>query len=347
MFGGIGKFMKPIGIAALTACFALAVACTVQSVRQHRPSDGTETTPIVSRVPPNRAAWEIPVAGLPRHEEGDRYVDLLWKKSTDRPGNFNLRFDTYTYPVYSVSDATGMFRVRTRWNSDINGKMVPWNPEWQPAPGNDAQVIVVDERTGKEWNFFQVSFQNGTVVATNASLVPGDHRRRTVGHPPSRGAGIPYLSMLVRPENIRAGVIRHALSMPIKSPSGQFFVPPATKLEFPSRIVGVPQGMRFAIDVTDREIVAWLNSLEPLPSNSRTAARVIAVALRDYGWIITDTSGAAGFQFEANTSAAEDWKQLGLHASGLIDSTKLRDLLDGLLTKERIYVLVPSDEYGS
>ncbi|WP_413717412.1 hypothetical protein [Silicimonas sp. MF1-12-2] len=289
-------------------------------------------------------AWERQTANLPRHPQSNYYVDLLWNYSTDRPGNFNLRFDEYTYPVYSAAEATGTYSVRTRWNSDLDGKRVPWNPSWEPAPGTDAQIIVIDERTGREWNYFQVSFDRETVEATNASLVPGDYRVRTSGHPPSRGAGIPYLAMLVRPEHIDQGRIPHALSMPIRSPSGVTFVAPATKLERATGRVGVPIGMRFALNITDQDIENWLNSLGPMPAKSRRAARIIAVALRDYGWFITDTSGAAGFQFESNVSAEDEWRRVGLHASSLGEA-RLRDLLDGLITRDRIYTIVPSDEY--
>ena len=48
-----------------------------------------------------------------------------------------------------------------------------------------------------------------------------------------------------------------------------------------------------------------LRLLSTLPPETVRAARIIAVALRDYGWFITDTAGAATFQFEANVTAGD------------------------------------------
>lgn len=295
-----------------------------------------------------KAPWNVPVAGLPRHPESARYARLLWEEGTSgRPGNFNLNFTEYTYPVYYTRDATGEYPVKVsrKWGN-LDGKRVPWNPKWRPAPGTDAQVIVLDPATGREWNFWQVEFRDGIVCASNASLVSGDYRTKEDGYPGSRGVGIQYLAMLVRPEEVRQDQIRHALSMPIRNTSGEFFVPPATKLEHPDRPAGIPEGMRFALEVTDQDIERWVESLPAgTPAGMRRYARILARALRDYGWFVTDTSGGAHLQHEAWVSAGERWTQLGLAPIEIGGKEYPRDLLDTLVTRERIYALVPSDQY--
>lgn len=334
--------------------------CTPQGKQQ---SDGTIGVPEASRTVSDvasglverarayrrpygaRAPWNIPVAGLPRHPKSAEYVKMLWNSTVPRDGNFNLSFDDYTYPVYSVSEATTTFSVVTRWPSNLNGSQIPWNPDWRAAPGSDAQVIVIDENTGREWNLFQVTTRGNTVFATNGNLVPGDYRSRTIGFEPSRGAGIQYLAMLVRPEEIAAGRIKHALSMPAKGTSGVFSLPPSPKVEHQTGKPGIPQGLRFAVDVSDAEIEAWISGLKGASGETRRSARIIARALRDYGWFITDTAGSSHFQFEANTSAARDWAALGLSRRGNGEYVLPRDLLDGLLTPERIYAIVPSNQY--
>jgi len=293
-----------------------------------------------------RAPWNVPVAELPRHPDSGWYSELLWNDAPGRPGDFNLGFDTYTYPVYYVADATGWYPVRTAWEGNLDGQQIPWNPDWQPAPGNDAQVIILDPDRGREWNLFQVEFRDGVVRATNGNLVPGDYRTRTRGYPPSRGVGIPYLAMLVRPQEIAAGRIDHALSLPIRNPSGQYFVAPATKLEHATGRTGIPEGMRFALDVTEEEIQAWAARFGPESSQTRRSAIIIARALRDYGWFITDTSGGATFQFEANVSARSEWESLGLGNRRWKNGGELpRDMLDGLLARDRIYAIVSSERY--
>ena len=330
----------PIGAIVITVVMVLGALLWMAT---ERPDDS-----VVRPFGP-RAPWNVPVAQLRQHPESDIFVDRLWRRSpSSRPGNFNLSFDEYTYPVYSAQDATGRVRVRLDNGAELSGKKIPWNPAWRPAPGDDAQVIILDREKGIEWDLWQVRFDGGTVRASNGSQVAGDYRTKEDGHPSSRGVGIPYLAMLVRPDEIRQGVIRHALSLPIRNTDGDYFVAPATKLEHPGRLRnGIPEGMRFALDVSDGDIQKWLDGMpEGMRKSTLRSARIIAEALRDYGWFITDTAGGAHFQFESRLTAGKDWAELGLDYRE-VDEFHVypRDLLDRLLQPERIYAIVPSDEY--
>jgi hypothetical protein len=46
------------------------------------------------------APWNIPVKKIPRHPDSDLFTGRLWNEGCNTPGNFNLTFDEYTYPVY-------------------------------------------------------------------------------------------------------------------------------------------------------------------------------------------------------------------------------------------------------
>jgi len=293
------------------------------------------------------APWNVPTSGLPIHPESAEYARLLWEDAPDRPGNFNLGFNGYSFPVFDAREATGEYLVVdvNNWGN-LGGKKVPWNPTWMPSEGSDAQIIVLDPDTGREWDYWQVSFVNNTIQISNGNLVPGNYFTKEDGFAPSRGIGIQYLAMLVRPEEIAQGAIDHAMAMGIRNTSGDFYVAPATKLEHPGRGPGIPEGMRFALKVTDAEIEAYVASLpSSLSPGMKNAARTMARAARDYGWFITDTSGAASLQFEDYASAKADWEALGLGVQTAGGKEYPRDLLDGLLTQERIYTIVPSDQY--
>jgi hypothetical protein len=295
------------------------------------------------------APWNVKVAGLPLHSDSALLSALLWNDATaDRAGNFNLSFDGYTYPVYELTgNETEMpVEITNDWGSNIDGGTMPWNPNWQAASGTDGQVIVLDPATGREWDLWQVSYEDGQVTASNGNLVDGNYWTKEDGFAPSRGCGIQYLAMLVRPFEIACGEIRHALSMPIANPSGEMYVAPATKLEHPDLGAGIPEGMRFAIDVTDQEIEDWVNALPAeLSEETKSSARIIGTALRDYGWFITDTSGGAHLQFEDRVTAKEAWVALGLGEQEVAWSVYPRDLTDGLITEDNIYAVVPSDQY--
>ena len=327
---------------------AAALSILVAAATSPAATMGSDRQPGDERAFGPQAPWNVPVAGLPRDPRSDRYAELLWTAApADRPGDFNLNFDAYTYPVYYADQATGLYPVQTKWRTNLDHQRMPWNPAWRGAAGSDAQAIVLDPATGREWDLWQVSFDGKTVRATNGSLVRGDYRTKEDGNPPSRGIGIQYLAMLVRPREIADGAIRHALSMPIKNTSRTAYVAPATKLEGKGRTEdAIPEGTRFALEATDKEIDAWADGLpEALPPAARRSARIIARALRDYGWFITDNAGGATFQFESRVTAGDAWVALGLGERSVGWKEYPRDLLDGLFTPGRIYAIVPSDQY--
>jgi hypothetical protein len=291
------------------------------------------------------APWNIPVKNLPRHPQSDLYASRMYNYSPDRPGNFNLSSVGYTYPVFYVEDATSTYTVKGGYstsNGSINGTKLPWNPNWSAASGSDAQIILLDPATGREWDLWQVSISGTSINISGGSLVSGSYFTKTDGWAYSRGVGIQYLAMLIRPEEIEKGVINHALSMPVANPDPTTHVAPATKTEglsgSNSSKGAVPEGMRFALDVTDAQIESWVATK---PSAYQRLARTIAHAMRDYGWFVTDHSGAAHIQLEADASAGDLWRAQGIEPG----SSTLSDLLDGLITQSRIYTIVPSDQY--
>lgn len=288
------------------------------------------------------APWNIPVAQVPLHAQSSTYAGYLW-------ADFNgvmpeLNFRKYTYPVYDATQATDQYTVTdTNHWGNLNGKLVPWNPAWLPNAGTDAQAIILDAVPGTEWNLWQVVVNNTakTLTIGNGNKCPGDYLTNNWDNPAtkctgSRGCGIQYLAMLVRPWEIDAGAIYHALSMPIKGTSGSFYVAPATKLEHPGKVGTIPEGMRFALNVTLTEIDTYVNA-QSMTARAKLTLRIILVAMKDYGWFITDTAGAAQLQFEAPESANADWIRL--------EAAATRFSLTGFLTQARIVAFVPSDQY--
>lgn len=318
---------------------------------QHSLFDGEYVRPFGPNAP-----WNIPISVLEVDPDSNRLARLLWNDSaTDREErNFNINNTSYTYAVYEVTEDTQYFKVRdlNGWGN-LGGEYIPFDPSWKPAPGSDGQIIILDPETGREWDLWQVKFDGRTVTIGNGNLVEGmggsdSYFDREVGFEGSRGAGIPYLAMLVRPEEVAAGRIEHALSMPIRNTSGAEFVAPATKLEHAGvRLNGIPEGTRFALDVTYEEIEEHLASLpDDVPQVTIDSLRVIMIAMKEYGWFITDTAGSTHFQLESTTSAMDEWAALGMVDTEYGDfNIYPRDALDGLITQDRIVAYAPSDLY--
>ncbi len=272
---------------------------------------------------------------------------------------------------------------------------VGWNPSrWRPSLGNDAYMIVRDPATGHEWGFWNVSwwnhqtevnnsrwcdpivggtwenlapplghgFDSGSMLcAASAFRVedpegnPVDTRTWRGNFPGASGGGWSLGQLVVTPEQVASGTIRHALHFysgnTMKgrecAPSERHLigescagaVAPAGQLE--SHVPTsqplthqVPEGTRFSIDVTDAEIEAWLVS-RGYRGRQKETARTVAVALRDYGWFLGDSSPNAAFWvFDSSPTARDGWRELGVEGDG-------KDLLAGLVRPHNLRSWAP------
>lgn len=176
----------------------------------------------------------------------------------------------------------------------------------------------------------------------------------------------------VRAAEVASGAIRHAMSLlvanpmfgPMASPpvgntgwgAGSlrgFYVKPARRLEHENpatlnyggltsaatdavRAKSIPSGMRFAIEITDAQIEAWLTS-RGYTGVLRNTARIFAVALRDYGWIVGDTCGwgmigeVDGF---VNPAVKPVWTGLGVTTTDIGSR-----MFDGIFNFGKMYVV--------
>lgn len=215
-------------------------------------------------------------------------------------------FVKWTVPVH-VIDSRLCPRVSVRSSSgeknrdidpDGNGIVedVPIPPGIWPDPESDGHMVLVDPHARTSWEFSRFGRDtNGQYVASGISVwdldgmgfrLPFEGRFWwTYG---SNGAGTPLIAGLIRPEEIEAGEIRHALmcATPVNRktsrPGGKLEVcPPASKTD--GQGVGpdtIPEGARLQLDPS-----LDLNRLDLPP-----AVRIVARAMQQYGLIVTDSA---------------------------------------------------------
>lgn len=309
----------------------------------------------------------------PFNTGGLEYGNRLWNYGASPVGNWNVRGVNFTYPLYYTEDADDTYTI-VGGNSSINGTTIPFKSTWKSADPqlasisevatggpqrSDAQMIVVNQATGKEWDLWRVFvdvankkvyINGGSVVGTEVDRsVPGnttaDIYTKTNGWIPSRGMGMPYLMGLVTPEEITALEITHALSMPSNSIAETFFLPPATKLEHPATTEPnthpIPEGARFYLSILGTTIngvsgfsdpeeamdafIAWKHAARS--AGIKAFIKTLGVAFFKYGWFITDTSQNAGWQCESTRSAGDLWTALGIDMT----SSVIQNCMDGLI----------------
>lgn len=344
--------------------------------------------------------FNTPAACLELHPQSQSWASR-WFNFANYPGRtdpaqrgaIDVAFDDYSTPIYDAADATGWIKVyhpSWAWASDLGpDSMIPWNPSWRPAPGNDHEMTIVDHHNGIEWGLWGVMIDNPTECWTLENFAKGYRIGQDlcvwVGHigyntdgtladgrsgdgyslKGDRGMGR-LLSRTLLPtlDEIERGSINHAVNMETYATmfgpgctaaqvsAGKagtdcgYAVAPATRLELENgplqcgnatqpatpegRAKSIPEGMRFVLNKTDAEIESWLDSRGYVGAK-RNTARIFAVALRDYGWIISDSScwnSSMAVEGVANPKARNRWAKLGI-TNPAADGASL---LDGLIS---------------
>jgi hypothetical protein len=174
-----------------------------------------------------------------------------------------------------------------------------------PDPGHDGWLVLVDEDSGTVWDLWRAR-RAGNMLSyafarkwrldgSGVGPVSATLEKRT---PSIRGSGLPMLGGLIRPREVRAGRIPHALAIAIPGPASDVFVPPASTTNgLASRTKAIPEGARLRLRGEA------LTRLQRSASTSRSrdpGALTVAQALYTYGAIVVDRANAPTLYAQRN-----------------------------------------------
>lgn len=247
----------------------------------------------------------------PRIDPGsDRAVSRwigFWKGNSDL--NFAPRFsvgvsDTsqdWAHPLFYSQPSDPIYTVHCveSWGRcDIEGMEVPIPSAARAAGGSDGHMSVIDQESGWEYDFWQVRDKprgGGTIKISwgGRTRIDGDGlgSNATAAHF-GGAAGI------IRPSELAAGEINHALFLVVKCTNGRSVYPAGSGVGRACSEIGLPDagappmGAHFYLDMSDAEIDA-----APVPEWKRAVMRAAA----HYGLFVGDTGGA-GIQIESGSS---------------------------------------------
>ena len=184
---------------------------------------------------------------------------------------------------------------------------------------------------------------------TPAGAISDFRKDSGISNTAARGLGaVNPLALLPTLDEIETGAIRHALNNEVYNPlfgrgceqrelgtaaDGRdcgYAIVPGSRYErlggpedckadsmpntVEARSKTVPEGMRFNLRITDDQIERWLDSRQ-FSGKKRSTARIFAVALRDYGWIVSDSTcwdSNISVEGVANPKARDRWRELGI-----------------------------------
>lgn len=257
--------------------------------------------------------WNTPIGdNVARDPKSDEYIETL--ASAGKPLTSDP--DQYTIPVYCIDSATQQSPVQlagyySSYNSAGVRKghgyaplvdAIPVPQDVQAGAGTDGQVVFWDSKNGVEYAFWQFAKKNGEFTATNGyrTGTTEKYQGRFPDGLAGRGAGLPYLAGLVRPEEVKSGRIEHALAFAYQWPSKAHVYPASKSDGLGKKGVDLPEGTRLQLDPSLTEV-----QLRELGITTKEGL-VIAKALQEYGMYVVDNSGSSKIYLEDRKTA--EWK---------------------------------------
>jgi hypothetical protein len=283
-------------LATLVALAVLAIV-VVDAIRTNNNNSSQPQLPFASN-----SVWNAPLAAsAPLSPQSSTYVSELQQQVTHYGAWINTT--QFSVPVYTV----GASQRRVPVVLDTHGgsgdllarefqQGVPIPPGAQPAAGSDRHMVVWQPSTDTLWEFWNMERVDGAWHARwggkmmNVSASPGYFT-----NPKDWGGSATSLSLLgglIRPSELRAGHIDHALALAIPHAAAGSFVAPAQRTDGNDRSQSaIPEGTRFRLNP---KIDVGSLHLPPV-------TRELALAAQRYGMVLRDQSGSVSVYAEDPT----------------------------------------------
>jgi hypothetical protein len=241
------------------------------------------------------------------HPNSEQMIE--WLKNTPHANgvHFGINIYEWSVPIYDAYANTPRVTVY-EYDGTVYHTNVPMPTDAQVDPMQDKHMVVIDWDNKIEWDFSDLTYnvrQPNKWVA--GACIPWDLYGSGV-HPNSvwgaRGSSIPNLGGLIRPEEIKAGVIPHALSFGCCYPKqGWKVYPPAATTDGHSTDqYAIPEGARLQLDPSI--------NVDTIPGLSR-AGKIIAKCMQEYGIILVDSADGLPLYAENPMGRATDpWPAL-------------------------------------
>ncbi len=320
---------RPVVVAlalGVSVCMALiAAGCSGGEATKTLPSG---PTPHAARAVPYdpTIAFKQPIPADP--ELDPRSAAIAGQVAANREvGAVNLSSRSDVPPVYVVGPSDPFYSVT------VGGEEVRFRvPDGaQPGGGEDHPLVLLDPHhpdygAATELRLLRAEIdpERRTLTSSGAGLFHYNDDGRVLNPDGTRslaqpfagvgtGSGLSIMAGLIRPQEVEAGVIRHALRFAYSAPDfSDRFRAPAIKTDQPKNTTtrdpatAMDMGMRLQLDPSvncDARTVPGASDASAPTSYLRMVCR----ALQDYGMIAMDGTGDRGLTLMMEDSATADW----------------------------------------
>jgi hypothetical protein len=276
------------------------------------------------------SVWDAPLATNAALVPGSAGLVGELRRQVALPAGAWINTTSYSVPVYTVLAGQPTVRVvldggYPPLQGDLNA--VPLPVDARPAAGSDGHLTVYQPSSDTLWELW-VAYRAGdgwhamwggkmTGVSHNPGYFPAPFG--------ATATSLPLLGGLIRPDELRAGHIDHALALAIPAAKANAVVWPAQRGDgIAAGTDAIPEGTRFRLDPALN-----IDALALPP-----AAAAIARAAQRYGIVVRDQAGAVVFY-------AEDPGPLGGDPYGALFGGLWPDRLLARFPWDRLQVVVP------
>jgi hypothetical protein len=304
------------------------------------PADaGTDGSPAAVWRPFNaQSPWNTPIPANPTLDPNSAALIDDFKNSSQWGVHLDVNIDGYSIPLFWADASTPKVLVTCRTGGHgfvgTNGSnataMVPIPAGAAPDPQSDHHLLIVDRSTDTEYGMWDTVFANGAwtcglgalldLNGTGVRPLAKDATPWWEAHG-ARAWGVGLSAGLIRPEEIAAGRIEHALVVAYPHIRAGMYVPPASTAQGANGVGaqkdrGIPCGGRIQLDPSiDVDAIAV-----------SAAGKAILRALQIYGAYVGDYSGALSLYGDNSPDARAYWQSIGFGSYVLQDKFDLGKL---------------------
>jgi hypothetical protein len=280
--------------------------------------------------------WNTPIPVNAALEPNSAALINDFKNSSPYGIHLDVNIDGYSVPLYWADATTPKVLVTCRTGGHgfvgTNGAnataMVPIPAGAAPDPQSDHHLLIVDRSTYAEYGMWDAAFANGAWTCGLGALLDlngsgvrplaKDANPWWEAHGP-RACGFGLSAGLIRPEEIKAGRIDHALVVAYPHIRTGMYLPPASTAQAGDgtrKNSGVPCGGRIQLDPSINVDAIAVSA----------AGKAILRALQVYGAYVGDYSGALSLYGDNSPDARAYWQSIGFDSYILQDKFDLGSL---------------------
>jgi len=209
-----------------------------------------------------------------------------------------INYVQYSVPVYTVPNTQPRHKVNLINPSEVKCvnelrevfEDVPIPDGAEPAAGTDKHLVVWQPSTDTMWEFWAMDKNNSTGEwecrwggkMFNVTSNPGYYLAPCTSWG-GTATSLPLVGGLAMIDELKAGVIEHALPLAVQDTLKGVIIPPAERTDgFTDAPDALPEGTRFRLPA----------NLNISSLNLHPFAQILALAMQKYGGLIRDTAGA-------------------------------------------------------